>query len=244
MERKKCKLILMILLLASVPAFADNGTQVYNAYVKNKMDLWKEVIDKMQAEFPVTNPSILELINYQYGYIGYCLGFNKEAEARTYLTLAEKNIETLEKKNFRPDLTEAYRAAFYGFRISLNKLTAPVNGPKSINHAKRSVEMNSENYFSLIQLGNIYFYMPQAFGGSKKTALDYYNKARALMEKERSLITENWNYLSLLVTLGQAYTYIEDYEKAEDIYEFILRTEPGFLYVKNELFPALATLKK
>lgn len=244
MERKKCKLILMILLLASVPAFADNGTQVYNAYVKNKMDLWKEVIDKMQAEFPVTNPSILELINYQYGYIGYCLGFNKEAEARTYLTLAEKNIETLEKKNFRPDLTEAYRAAFYGFRISLNKLTAPVNGPKSINHAKRSVEMNSENYFSLIQLGNIYFYMPQALGGSKKAALEYYIRARALMEKEKALISGNWNYLSLLVTIGQAYTYLEEFEKAKNIYEFILKTEPEFLYVKNDLYPALSAKKK
>lgn len=237
-------MILVILLLVSVPALADNGAQIYNAYVKNRMDLWKDVIDKMQAGSPAEDPSILELVNYQYGYIGYCLGFDKDAEAKKYLALAEKNIELLENKKFRPDLTEAYRAAFYGFRIALNKLSAPLNGPKSINHAKRAVELNTENYFSLIQLGNIYFYMPQAFGGSKKTALDYYNKARALMEKERSLITENWNYLSLLVTLGQAYTYIEDYEKAEDIYEFILRTEPGFLYVKNELFPALATLKK
>ena len=52
----------------------------------------------------------------------------------------------------------------------------------------------------------------------------------------------NWNYLSLLVVIGQTYTYLKDYASAQNVYENILNLEPGFLYVKDDLYPKL--LKK
>ncbi|HLN21102.1 MAG TPA: hypothetical protein VK213_08445 [Bacteroidales bacterium] len=245
MERKKYKLILALLLIISAPAAADSRSDIYNAYITSRMEKWKEVIDRMASSSSKSNSFILELVNYQYGYIGYCLGFNMEKEASKYLSLAEKNIEILEKAGYQPTMTNAYRSAFYGFRISLNKLSAPFNGPKSLNYGKRSVEQDDSNYFGYIQMGNIYFYMPATFGGSKKSAFEYYNKARRLMEKDPSLVNGNWNYLSLLVTIGQAHTYLEEYDQARVVYEYILKTEPGFTYVKNELLPALvAKMKK
>ncbi|HEX2921676.1 MAG TPA: hypothetical protein VHO50_10985 [Bacteroidales bacterium] len=230
--------IFLVLLLPAL-AFADNKSDIYNAYVTNRMDQWKSVIDRMQASSSKTNEFILELVNYQYGYIGYCLGFNKEKEGQKYLSLAEKNVEILEKAGYKVPVLNAYRGAFYGFRISLNKLSAPINGPKSLNNSKKSVELDARNYFGYTQLGNAYFYMPQAFGGSKSIAFENFSKARQLMENDPSLIKGNWNYLSLLVTIAQSYTYLEEFEKAKKEYEIILKIEPDFIYVKDQLYPEL-----
>ncbi len=245
MERKKNKLILTIILLAGVITHlsaAGERQEIYSAYVNNRMEVWKKVIDAMEAHKPSDNKRLAELVNYQYGYIGYCLGFKLRDEARKYLTLAEKNVDVLE--SMRHDMSEvnAYRCAFYGFRIGLNKLSAPVNGLKSIDHARKALELGPDNYFAYVQYGNIQFYMPSTFGGSKQEGIEYFLKARQMMEKDRTHLKENWNYLSLLVIIGQSYTYTGELESARKVYDEILRIEPRFLYVKDELLPDL--LKK
>lgn len=231
-------LTLLLLIFTSATAIADNRSDIYYAYINNRMDLWKNVIDRMQTAAQ-NNESMLELVNYQYGYIGYCLGFEKEKEAGKYLKLAEANLQILEKAEYKLPVLNAYRSAFYGFRISLNKLSAPVNGPRSLNYSKKAIELDKNNFFGYIQYGNAHFYMPAAFGGSKQFAFENFDKARKLMEKDPALIKNNWNYLSLLVTIAQSYAYLEEYEKARAEYENLLRIEPGFLYVKNDLFPKL-----
>lgn len=246
MEGKRIELItVFLLLLLPVRIYSDNRSEIYSAYINNRMENWKNVIDRMEASGSKNNEFLLELINYQYGYIGYCLGFGKEKEAQNYISSAEKNVTILEKAGYKLPLLHAYRSAFYGFRISLSKISAPVNGPRSLSHAKKSIELDSENYFGYAQMGNAYFYMPAAFGGSKKIAFENFDKARNLMEKDIALTKGNWNYLSLLVTIAQSHTYLQEFEKAKSEYENILKLEPGFLYVKNDLYPALlAKMKK
>jgi hypothetical protein len=245
MEGKRNKLIpALLILLLSARIYADNRSEIYSAYVGNRMDDWKNVIDRMEASGTKHNEFLLELINYQYGYIGYCLGAGKEKEAQHYLSLAEKNASVLEKAGYKIPILYAYKSAFYGYRISFNKISAPVNGAKSLNSAKKSIEMDSQNYLGYIQIGNAYFYMPQAFGGSKKIAFENYNKARNLMERDVSLIRGNWNYLSLLVTIAQSHTYLKEFEKAKAEYENIMKIEPGFGYVKYELYPELLAKMK
>jgi len=220
---------------------ASNRADIYNAYISNRMDLWKKVIDVMHGD-NLNNDVLAELINYQYGYIGYCIGFDKKDEARKYLNLAEKNLGILEKGKYNPSMIKAYRCAFYGFRLGLNKLSAPVNGLKSLENAKSAMALDSTNYFAHIQFGNVQFYMPAAFGGSKKEGIRYLLKAKKIMEKNPDDLIYNWNYLSLLVLIGQSYTYTNDMPSAKKVYESILEKEPAFLYVKNELYPEL--LKK
>lgn len=244
MGEKKNKLMLLLLLLIPLQTFAGNRSEIYSAYINNRMDLWKNVIDRMEATDPKTNEFLLELVNYQYGYIGYCLGFGKEKEARQYLSLAEKNVSVLVKAGYKVPVLNAYMAAFFAFRISLNAVSAPFLGPKSLNAAKKSVELDGGNYFGYVQLGNAYFYMPAAFGGSKKVAFENFSRARNMMEKDPLLTNGNWNYLSLLVTIAQSHTYLEEYDKAKAGYEHLLEIEPGFLYVKEDLYPKLLTKMK
>ncbi len=241
MERTKHYLIPLLFIFISVNMAASYRTDIYNAYITNRMDLWKKVIDVMQGD-NFKNDALAELINYQYGYIGYCIGFEKKDEARKYLNLAERNLEILEKGKYDPSMIKAYKCAFYGFRLGLNKFTAPVNGLKSLENAKSALAIDSTNYFAWIQYGNVQFYMPATFGGSKKEGIEYFLKAKKIMEKHPDELINNWNYLSLLVLIGQSYTYINDTPSAKRVYESILEREPAFLYVKNELYPEL--LKK
>jgi tetratricopeptide (TPR) repeat protein len=233
---------IVVLFLFTLQVNATYKSEIFSAYINNKMDLWKSVIDRMDTIQNKSNELLLELVNYQYGYIGYCIGFDKKEEAKKCLSIALKNIQILEKKNCSLSVVNSYKAAFYGFRIGLNPISAPVNGFKSIDCARTALKIDPEFYFAYIQYGNMKFYMPSALGGSKKEALEYYLKAKGIVEKDTEFISENWNYLSLLVVIGQTYTYLKDFDSAQKVYDNILRLEPGFLYVRDDLYPKL--LKK
>jgi tetratricopeptide (TPR) repeat protein len=84
--------------------------------------------------------------------------------------------------------------------------------------------------------------MPAAFGGSKELAIENYQKAEKLMESSASEIKENWNYISLLLAIGKAHDETANYKMAKVYYEKILKIEPRFAWVKNELYPNI--LKK
>lgn len=241
MEGKKHWMILFFLLF-SLSMKASYRSEIYSAYISNRMHLWKSVIDRMDKIPDKNDELLLELINYQYGYIGYCLGIDRKQEARIYLAAAQRNLDILEMDKYNPVVINAYKSAFYGFRIGLNPMTAPLNGLKSIEYARYIVKSDPGFYLGFIQMGNIQFYMPSAFGGSKKEALSYYLKAKEILENDISELKENWNYLSLLTVIGQTYTYLKEYTSAQKIYDYILKIEPQFLYVRNELYPEL--LKK
>lgn len=237
MERKKYTLILLIFSFSMLSLTAQNKSAIYNAYIHNQMDNWKTVIDKMQLE---TNPSdefLFELINYQYGYIAWCIGNNEKKQAKAYLKLAEDNLAELEKRSYNSSYINAYKSAFYGFNVGLNKLKAPFLGPKSVNAAKLSMQEDASNPNGFIQFGNAQFYMPPIFGGSKSEALKYYQQAANIMEENPVSIKNDWNYLSLLVNIAEAYNEIKEYDKAEEYYRRILEIEPDFKWVKNELYP-------
>ena len=234
--------ILLFLLLISADLHADYRSEIYYAYVNNRMEQWKNVIDRMEAMKRRTNEMTLELLNYQYGYIGYCLDFNKKDEAKEYFSLASGNIEILDKAGYKPSTMNAYKSAFYGFRISFNKLSAPVNGSKSMDHAKLALELDKEDFLANVQYGYARLNMPAAFGGSKKEALEFILNARKIIEKNPAEKKENWNYLNLMILIAKTYEALDDNKMARLTYEDILYIEPGFIYVRDQLYPEL--LKK
>jgi tetratricopeptide (TPR) repeat protein len=237
MERPRTKMIILIFILATVKLNASYKSEVYNAFISNNMQSWKSVIDRMQSTSPKTDEQLLELVNYEYGYIAWCLGNKKSDEARKYLSMAEKSLEVLSHDKKNTSIINSYKSAFYGYKIGLSKIMAPFLGPKSLDCARLAVSSDKENPFGYVQLGNIQFYMPAAFGGSKKEALDYYLKALSLFEKNEKDKSENWNYLSLLTVIAQSYYYVGDYKSSISYMEKIMKIEPGYGWIKNELYP-------
>jgi len=238
----KIKSILIILLLSSFQIKASYRSEIYSAYIDNRMDLWRDVIEEMDLIPDKSNELLLELINYQYGYIGYCISYDKRDEAKKYLHLAETNIEILENRNYSLSDINSYKSAFYGFRISLNPLSGPFYKQKCIDCASTAIKLNPGSYSGYMQLGNIKSNMPSAFGGSKKEALEYYLKAKEVFEENAESLSGDWNYMNLLITIGRTYTSLEDYSSAQKTYQSILGLEPGFLYVKDDLYPKLLIL--
>jgi tetratricopeptide (TPR) repeat protein len=218
---------------------ASNKADIYNAYINNRMQDWKSAIDRIAGTPDKSDALLLELVNYQYGYIGWCLGSNNRGEAAAYLKLAEQNVKLLEAKKFELSILLAYKAAFFGYRIGLSKFSALVNGPKSADCAKLAVQLDANQPLGYIQLGNVKAHAPSLVGGSKPEAIGYYLKAKALMEQNRDEIKGDWNYLSLLAMIANCYESIDDNVKARSVYEEILSVEPQFRWIKEELYPRL-----
>jgi len=239
MERAKHCLICFLLFWSFAGIQASYRSDIYAAYVGNKMPGWKNIIDQLETIETKSNDLLLELVNYQYGYIAWCIGNKRNDEAKEYLDLAENNISVLAKNNQNLSIVNSYKSAFYGYRIGLNILLAPFIGPKSMECAKLAIQQDAGNPFGYIQYANIQYFMPSIFGGSKTEALKFYLKAKDLMEKNEKDIYENWNYLSLLTVIAQAYSDINDFQSSRLYFEKILKREPEFGWVKNELYPQL-----
>ena len=245
MERKNDIIITLLLaFFLSGSAFASNKEKIYEAYINNRMNEWKSIIDSLEQNKTGDATYLSELVNYQYGYIGYCLGMDKENEAKDYLKLAEKNLEILEEKNFNPALTNSYKAAFWGFKIDIQPIKAPIYGRRCINRVNEALELNNQQPFAHVQYGNAYFYMPAVFGGSKQVAIEHFLLAIKQMETSPEKLKNDWNYLSLLSLTAQSYEELNEFGKAQVIYEKALKFEPNFKWIKDELYPDLKTKLK
>lgn len=214
--------------------------QIYQAYISGKMDGWKTTIDNMEKQKKKEPEYLLELINYQYGYVAWCLGNDKKNDAKNYLSLLEKNMERL--KNIAGETAEyhAYTAAAFGFKIGLSLWRAPFFGPKSMDHAEKALEKNSLSFQANMEMGNIWNHMPVVFGGSDEKALTYYFKALEIIEKKPEEIRKNnWIYLNLLTLVGQIQQEMGNPAQARKYFEQALQIEPDFVWVKEELLPSL-----
>jgi len=232
-----------LIFTAFSPVWATSyKNKIYDAYISNNMPKWKTIIDEMENSKSKDKVFLMELINFQYGYIGYCIGAGKMDEAEKYLDLAENNLEKSDKLGAERSQISAYKSAFYGYEIGINKMKAPFIGPKSVKYSKLSMEQNPQNPMGYIQYGNSQFYMPPAFGGSKKVAVEHFLKAEKLMSTDKINIENDWNYLSVLALIGQSYFAMEDYKNARIYFEKALKVEPDFLLIKIDLLPKL--LKK
>jgi tetratricopeptide (TPR) repeat protein len=245
MERKECYLYLMltwILMGCTGAALAQQAPHVavYQAFINDRMEEWDRVIEDLAGrEASLTDDQLIELVGFYYGYVGWAIGQGMDRKAKAYIRAADDLIERLLVKYPEKPELHAYKGAFLGFKIGLNKLKAVVLGPESMKHINRAVETGPERPQGWIEKGNALYYMPKMFGGSKEKALEAYRRAIGLMEEDPGLISDNWMYLNVLMILGQSYEEIGELQMAKNTYEKILQVEPGFTYVRDELYPAL-----
>jgi len=239
MEGKRYRVAIIFLLFFVSVVQGTNNQDIYNAYILNNMPRWKVIIDQIETKAEKSNELLIELVNYQYGYIAWCIGTNHKDEAQNYLRRAEENLKLLENRRFALSKVYGYKSAFYGFHIGLNIFSAPFIGPKSMASAKQALTTDPDDFFGYIQMGNVQFHAPSMFGGSKQEALKNYLKAKVLMEKNIPDFAKDWNYISLLSSIAQAYEQTDDLVRAKLIYEEILKYEPRFTWVRDELYPKL-----
>jgi tetratricopeptide (TPR) repeat protein len=220
------------LLWASSPA-----QRVYEAYISGNMGQWKRVLNEVHQQKNPSPAQVLERVNFQYGYIAWCIGNKKTSEAREWIPRMENDLERLEKSAYSLASVYAYRAALYGYRIGVNKLQAPFLGPKSNEYAQKAIKTDPKNPLGYQQYGNILFYTPFLFGGSKEDAGSHLLKSMELMESIPESLQWNWNYLSLLTAIAEMYYETNQRAKAVFYLRKTLKKEPNYQWVKNELLP-------
>src|SRR5574344_2041060 len=94
-----------------------NHEQLVKAYFEETLDLWRQTIDRADA----TKLNVLtEIVNYEYGYIGFCLGKNNQGEAKKRIAVMYKHLELLERDGYDAAMLNMYRSALCAFELSMN----------------------------------------------------------------------------------------------------------------------------
>jgi tetratricopeptide (TPR) repeat protein len=213
--------------------------RVYQAFISDQMDDWEAVIDELnRKKASLTYPQLAELVNYYYGYTAWLMEEGPKKKARRYNEEAEELVDDLIAKYPEESDWYAFKAAFIAFKIGMRPLKAPFLGAKSMENIDLAIKYGPESPQAWIEQGNALFYMPKAFGGSKEEALLAFNKAIQFMEKEPESLRHNWIYLNVLMILGQSYEKTDNPEMAKITYDKLLKIEPDFSYVRDELYPA------
>ncbi len=222
-----------ILSFNSVQAQESYRSRIYKSFKNGDMVSWENVVKEMES-----NSVTAELLNYYYGLIGYLISQKEGKRAAIYCDKGEKIIAEFLEKSPENATFIAYRTAFLGFRIGLNNLKSVTLGVQSINLSKRALSIDSLNVQALAERGNVLYYSPSFTGGDKLEGISFYLKAVKVIEKSGD-IAQNWFYLSLLTNIARSYQEIGLTSRAKAAYEKILRVEPNYKWVRDNLYPRL-----
>lgn len=221
-------------------AYVTFQNMLYRAYVESRMSLWESTLASMEAEYK-RHPDeglLYDILLAQYGLTGYYLGIDEKRKGRDQLEKADTYLEIMEGNPSYIAEAKLFRAAFNAFRIGLRPWLGVRLGPQSERLINDAISLKKNYPRGWIEKGNLMYYAPPVFGGSKTKAIEHYKQAILLMENNMQN-NHRWLYLSTLVSLAQAYENTGDQEKALKTLNKALEFEPGFAWVNEELLPKI-----
>lgn len=226
MRKYKCLfgLIYSICQILFIPLFGQNDISYYNAFVHNQPAKWKESLDGNLAR----NDKITDL-QYLYGYIGWCIRENMKEEGKIYLQKMESLLDDTTLSEFNHNL---YKSIALSYGVLLGVRNPMINGPKILKYSERALKADPTSAMAHIQKGNTFLNMPAVFGGSRKKAIVWFQKAQKLLE-EKGNISQNWLYLHLLCSISETYEAEGEKKLADAYYKKILLLEPDFFWLKR-----------
>ena len=170
----------IILLLVMVFSFSLSAQDfsadrdLFAAYQKEDMSVWKEYIDVRRNDVRCTKDLL-----YEYGYCGYIVAEAKKEgkeslmpAAKSYVAQFRKHVE--EAKNQLPTgHYEMYMSAVLVYELRLHESMRPI---KAMSLAKEATKLAPNDPLVLSYYGTSLFYAPKPFG-SKTEALVWFEKA-------------------------------------------------------------------
>ena len=131
----------------------------------------------------------------------------------------------------------AYLASVYTYQLALDKSQLMKYAKGIFSNIQRAMELNPNDPFVLSMQGNVEFYSPF---GSKKTALEYFQKADSLYGISGTDY-ERWNRRAVQMTYIQCLSKQRRGEEAIALCEELLAEEPNnvnFQQLLKELYAA------
>lgn len=225
-------------MLIWLPLFAlaqYSDEQMYEAYLSGDVSLWGDYIAHCVWD-SLDDTERTRLINYEYGYIPVQAD-KKDPQCRQLLDNYKRHLEA-HKSVLPPSLYTAYTSSAHAYEYLLDKSKLLSEGLQSFKKAKRSVELNPHDPIALSLMGNVSFYAPSLFGGSKKKAMEMFLEAEQIMSND-SAFRYMWNYPALQLCIAQCYEKRGDKHKAIQQCKRIVERHPHFLYVTDDYLPQL-----
>jgi len=232
-------LYILLLLLSGLVRGQDYQSRIYHAYLQKQMGTWKEVMEEMESVYR-ENPDmelLYDLIEAEYGYTAYCISVKRRREAREVLDRAMDHINLFMELEVDNPKIHSLHGAFFGFRFFLEPFRALKNRKHSLEANQKAIDLGPNEPQAWMGKANIDYYTPAILGGSKKRAVPLYEKAVWLYESSPERIQQNWVYLNCLAGLGIAYEKTGQIQGAEAVYRKLLKLEPSFLWVRDDLYP-------
>ena len=238
----KKTILAALLLIASLKAFCGvvDHDVMYQAYLDNKMSVWKTELKKYTTSSNLTITDKLEISNYLYGYIATLLvdADNNKQEITDWIELWEQYLNDIEKATGKNAYVYVYRSSINAYKSKVKAGGMMVWGPRSLTELKRALAADPNNPLAHGLKGNMLFYMPSFVGGDKVEAIKWFEKALAGISNSTDK-TFRWNRCAITLCLAQAYEKTGYREKAIQICETLLTQEPSFTYMRDTYLPSL-----
>ena len=147
---------------------------LFAAYQKEDMSVWKEQIDVQRDNVQSTKDLL-----YEYGYCGYIVAEAKKEgkeslmpAAKSYVAQFRKHVEAA-KNQLPTGHYEMYMSAVLVYELRLHESMRPI---KAMSLAKEATKLAPNDPLVLSYYGTSLFYAPKPFG-SKAEALVWFEKA-------------------------------------------------------------------
>lgn len=245
-KRPMIKKIVFLILLVSAGQHVIQAdpiekykAETFRLYINGHMDQWQNVIDSMQAEPGQTEAFQLDILGYYYGLIGHLMDTHQKEKAGECLKAANDLAARLYQKDPHSALLLGFMSNFTGFQIALTPIRAPFLAKGMMSKAREAIKNGPDIPYVNVLYGNILFYMPDMLGGDSEEALAHYKKALQEMEASPDLINNNWLYIQLLTTIGLVYEKSEKYREAQEMFQKVMKLQPGYAHVRDVIYPRL-----
>jgi len=212
---------------------------MYQAYIKQKKELWKKSVELATVEFkqkPTDANTHFSLGVAHYGLLLSTLSTEDEDLFDEYVSATKDRLKEIIDLPSTAAEGKGFLSAVLGLQMAYSPMKGMLLGGKSSNLAVDAKELAPTSPLAWRFYGINKFYTPSTFGGDIKEAIVALEKSIALFES--TTISNNWLYLDTLALLGQAYTKAGEKAKAIATFEKAIAAEAGFTYAKSLLAKA------
>ena len=244
--KHKTNYIVTLSLLVSGFIFGQSAVQkeLYQAFLHNDATKWGNATASFEKKADLGKTGdLLQLIHCYYGYVSMLIDKKQDKKATENIRKAEIYIDKVLKSEPNNALAINYKGIFISYYVSMNKIKAATLGKQIMTYLNKACSLDPNNVQILFDKGNSLYYPPKMFGGDKKEALKYFQKAIASIEKQKSTY-QNWMYVQLLFLEAHCYESLGNMELARKGYEKTMKVEPNFKLVRDKYYPELLAKMK
>ena len=240
----KTTLLAMMMVLcwnANAQEVSDADKLTYRAYLQGSLTLWGKAIEAHQkmTSTDKSKEARFKLARAYHGYLNATMADENEEAFEAKLEPAKELLEQLIEENPGWGEPKAVLSSVMGLEMAYSPMKGAFLGMKSNGLMGKAMKEDPDSPLVMKLYGGSKQYTPAMWGGNKKEAAEYLEKA--VKGYEASGATQyNWEYADALANLGIVYTSLERNSDAKTTFEKAIAYEPDFYWVKASLLPQLS----